>query len=94
MVKVLEDKILIRKLEPENKTPNGLILTGKIDKLSEEAEVVNVGEGRLLGNGKVVKTGISKGDKIVYDARGIIGEIVVNNEKLYLIRLSSVHCIL
>jgi chaperonin GroES len=93
-MKLLEDRVLIRKPEEDNKTAGGIIYTEKIKKEIEEAEVVEVGPGRLLASGKVVPVDVNKGDKVLYDTRSILAEVEIEGEKLYLIKVTNIHMVL
>ena len=65
-VKPLEDRILIKPIEPEGKTASGIYLPESAKEKPMQGKVVAIGPGRLLDNGERVKPGVSKGDTVVY----------------------------
>ena len=65
-VKPLEDRILIKPIEPEGKTASGIYLPESAKEKPMQGKVVATGPGRLLDNGERVKPGVKKGDTVVY----------------------------
>ncbi len=66
MLKPLGDKIIARVLSESNTTKGGIILPDTAKEKPLEAEVVAVGPGKLLDNGKLTPMEVKKGDIIVY----------------------------
>lgn len=64
-IRPLADRVVIKKLEAEEKTKGGIILTGSAKEQPQEAEVVEVGPGGVV-DGKEVKMEVKKGDKVLY----------------------------
>lgn len=65
-VKPLEDRILIKPIEPENKTASGIYLPESAKERPMQGKVVAVGPGKLLDNGERVAPSVKKGDTVVY----------------------------
>lgn len=65
-VKPLEDRVLVKPIEKENKTESGLYLPESSKERPIQGEVVAVGPGRLLDNGGRAKLSVKKGDRVVY----------------------------
>ena len=65
-VKPLEDRILIKPLEPETKTKSGIFLPESAKEKPMQGTVVATGPGKLLDNGERVKPAVKKGDIVVY----------------------------
>ncbi len=65
-VKPLEDRILIKPIEPENKTASGIYLPESAKERPMQGKVVAVGPGKLLDNGERVPPSVKKGDTVVY----------------------------
>lgn len=61
----LGDKVVIKQLEAEEKTKAGLILTTQAKEKPQEAVVVAVGPGGLVGDVEV-KMVLKEGDRVVY----------------------------
>ncbi|MBI2931839.1 MAG: co-chaperone GroES [Planctomycetes bacterium] len=62
----LEDHVVVKPLEAEAKTAGGIILPDTAREKSTKGEVVAVGKGKLLPNGKRVEPQIKAGDKVIY----------------------------
>ena len=62
----LEDRLVVKPLEKEEKTPGGIVLPDTAKEKPQKGEVIAVGEGRLLDNGKRVPISVKKGDHIFY----------------------------
>ena len=65
-VKPLEDRILIKPLEPETKTASGIYLPESAKEKPMQGKVVAVGPGKLLDNGERITPSVRKGDTVVY----------------------------
>ncbi|MEZ4270118.1 MAG: co-chaperone GroES [Myxococcota bacterium] len=62
----LADRILIKRVEKEEKTSGGIIIPDTAKEKPQEGEVVAVGNGKRLDNGEVVKVDLSAGDHILF----------------------------
>jgi chaperonin GroES len=65
-VRPLEDRILIKPLDPETKTASGIYLPETAKERPMQGKVVAVGPGKLLDNGQRTKPGVKKGDTVVF----------------------------
>jgi chaperonin GroES len=65
-VRPLEDRILIKPLDPETKTASGIYLPETAKERPMQGKVVAVGPGKLLDNGHRTKPGVKKGDTVVF----------------------------
>ncbi len=85
MVKVrpIGDKILVERVESEEKTKGGIILPDTAKEKPKEGKVVAVGEGRLLENGEKVPFQVKVNDRIVFSSYA--GTEIKIDEKEYLI---------
>jgi len=81
-VKPLGDRVLIKKLEAEEKTAGGIILAATAKEAPQMAEVIEVGPGEVV-DGKNVPMQVKKGDKVFF-AKYSGTEIKVDGEE-YLI---------
>lgn len=64
-VRPLADRVVIKKLEAEEKTKSGIVLTGTAKEKPQEAEVVAVGPGTVV-DGKEIKMEVKVGDKVLF----------------------------
>ena len=63
-IKPLADRVVIKMLEPEEKTQGGIILAGTAKEKPQIAEVVAVGDGKFE-DGKLVPMIVKVGDKVL-----------------------------
>lgn len=64
-IKPLGDRVVIKRLEAEEKTKSGIVLTGSAKEKPQEAEVVAVGPGGYV-DGKEVRMEVKVGDKVLF----------------------------
>jgi chaperonin GroES len=66
-IRPLYDRIVVKRLtESEEKTSGGLIIPDSAKEKPQEGEVVAVGKGKRLEDGKVVPLDVQVGDKILF----------------------------
>jgi len=66
VVKPLEDRILIKPLDPEKKTASGIYLPESAKEKPMQGTVVAIGPGKMLDNGERVKPSVERGDTVVF----------------------------
>ena len=64
-VKPLSDRVLVKRMEPEQKLKGGLIIPDTAKEKPLEGKVVAVGAGRLDDNGKRIAPEVKAGDRIL-----------------------------
>ena len=62
----LQDRIVIKPLTAETKTSSGIIIPDSAQEKPVEGEVIAVGNGRTLKDGKLIKPELKAGDKVLY----------------------------
>tara|TARA_Y100000590_G_scaffold131004_1_gene149629 strand:- start:1664 stop:1975 length:312 start_codon:yes stop_codon:yes gene_type:complete len=62
----LHDRVLVRRVESDEKTPGGIIIPDTAQEKPMEGEVVEVGSGARDESGKLVPLDVKKGDKILF----------------------------
>ena len=65
-LKPLGDRIVVRALEPQEKTKSGLVLPDTAKEKPQEGKVIAVGTGRLLDDGSVKPLELKNGDRVLY----------------------------
>jgi chaperonin GroES len=65
-VKPLQDRILVKRLEEEEKTKGGIIIPDAAKEKPQEGKVIAVGDGKVLENGTKLKLSVKAGDKILF----------------------------
>ncbi|WP_129600209.1 co-chaperone GroES [Anaerophilus nitritogenes] len=64
-IKPLGDRVVIKKLEAEEKTKSGIVLPTQAKEQPQMAEIVAVGPGGMV-DGKEVKMEVKVGDKVIF----------------------------
>ena len=62
----LHDRVVVRRLNSEEKTKGGIIIPDSAKEKPQEGEVVAVGKGKRLEDGTVVPLDVKVGDKILF----------------------------
>ena len=65
-VRPLQDRLLVRRVEEQEKTRGGIIIPDSAKERPLEGEVIAVGNGKRLEDGKVVPLDVKKGDRILF----------------------------
>ena len=61
----LHDRVLLKRLEEQEKRKGGIIIPDTAKEKPQEAEVIEVGKGRVTEDGKVIPFDVKKGDKVL-----------------------------
>ena len=64
-VKPLHDRVLVKRMEPEQKVKSGIIIPDTAKEKPLEGKVIAVGAGRLDDNGKRVALDVKAGDRVL-----------------------------
>jgi chaperonin GroES len=81
----LEDRIVVRPSEAEEKTASGLVIPDTAKETPQQGEVLAVGPGRRAENtGELVPLDIKAGDTVVYSKYGGT-EITIDGEDLLIL---------
>ncbi len=64
-IKPLGDRVLIKRLEAEEKTKSGIVLPGSAKEQPQMAEVIAVGPGGVV-DGKEIKMEVKAGDRVIF----------------------------
>lgn len=65
-IRPLADRLVVRRSAEETKTKSGLVIPDTAKEKPLEAEVIAVGPGRTLKDGKVFPLDIKAGDKVLF----------------------------
>jgi chaperonin GroES len=60
------DRVLVKKIEDDNKTKTGLVLPDDVKERPTKGEILEVGEGKTNDEGKLLPIKFEKGDLIIY----------------------------
>jgi len=65
-VKPLYDRLVVKRLEEEEKTKGGIIIPDAAKEKPQEGRVIAVGEGKVLESGQKSPLSVKVGDKILF----------------------------
>jgi chaperonin GroES len=65
-IRPLADKVLVQRLEAQNKTAGGIVLPDSAKEKPQKGTVVSVGNGTTLDDGSVRPLQVKKGDAILF----------------------------
>ncbi len=85
MLKPLGDRIIVKPISEEEKSPGGIVLPETAKEKPQEGEVIAVGPGKLLDNGQVVPLEVKVGDRVIYSKYGGT-EIKIDGEEYVILR--------
>jgi chaperonin GroES len=66
MLKPLGDRVIIERIEEEEKTASGIIVPESAKEKPQQGRVVAVGKGRVADNGSVIQLDVKEDDKVVF----------------------------
>jgi chaperonin GroES len=70
MLTPLQDRVLVKRIEADEKTAGGIIIPDTAKEKPQEGEVVAVGPGKRLDSGSVQEMGVKAGDRILFSKYG------------------------
>ncbi|MFT3802610.1 MAG: co-chaperone GroES [Burkholderiaceae bacterium] len=81
----LHDRVIIKRLDNERKTSSGIVIPDSAAEKPDQGEVLAVGNGKILEDGKVRALAVKVGDKVLFGKYS--GQAVkVDGEELLVMR--------
>jgi len=65
-IRPLGDRLLVKRIEEEDKSKGGIIIPDSAKEKPQEGKVVAVGKGKMLDDGKMVPLEVKAGDRILF----------------------------
>ena len=88
-IRPLHDRVVIKRLEAEEKTASGIVLPGNAAEKPDMGEVIAVGNGKILENGERRPLELKVGNKVIFGKYS--GQTVkVDGEELLVMREEDV----
>ncbi|MBI4206064.1 MAG: co-chaperone GroES [Betaproteobacteria bacterium] len=88
-IRPLHDRIIVKRLEEERKTASGIVIPDTAAEKPDQGEVIAIGKGKVLEDGKVRPVDLRVGDKILFGKYS--GQTVkVKGEELLVMREEDV----
>ena len=85
----LHDRVLVRRVESEEKTKGGLIIPDSAKEKPAEGEVVSVGEGARKDSGELIAPVVKAGDRILF-GKWSGTEVTIDSEELLIMKESDI----
>jgi chaperonin GroES len=85
----LHDRVLVRRIEAEEKTAGGIIIPDTAKEKPQEGEVIAVGAGARNEAGETVALAVKEGDRILF-GKWSGTEVKVNGEDLLIMKESDI----
>ena len=84
-IRPLHDRVIVRRLEEERKSAGGIVIPDTAKEKPVQGEVIAVGTGKILDDGKVRALDVKAGDKILFGKYSGT-EVKIGDEELLVMR--------
>ena len=84
-IRPLHDRVLVRRLEDEKKSPGGIVIPDTAAEKPMTGEVIAVGNGKLQDSGELRPLDVKAGDKVLFGKYSGT-EVKVDGEELLVMR--------
>ncbi len=85
----LHDRVLVRRIEAEEKTAGGIIIPDSAKEKPAEGEIVSVGSGTRADDGKITQLDVKVGDKVMF-GKWSGTEVKLDGEDLLIMKESDI----
>jgi chaperonin GroES len=65
-IRPLQDRVIVRRVEEEEKTKGGIIIPDSAKEKPIEGEVIAVGKGKTADDGKLIPLDVKAGDRVLF----------------------------
>ena len=90
---ILHDRLVIKRLDNERKTASGIVIPDNAAEKPDQGEVLAVGNGKILEDGKVRALDVKVGDKVLFGKYS--GQTVkVDGDELLVLREDDVMAVI
>ena len=87
--KPLHDRVLVRRVQSDEKTKGGLIIPDTAKEKPAEGEIVAVGEGARKDSGELIAPSVKKGDRILF-GKWSGTEVTVDGTEMLIMKESDI----
>jgi len=84
-VRPLHDRVIVRRLDEEQKSAGGIIIPDSAKEKPLQGEVIAAGNGKILENGDVRPLDVKAGDRVIF-SKYAGTEIKLDNEEVLMMR--------
>lgn len=92
-IRPLRDRLIVKRLEEEQKTKGGIIIPDTAKEKPQEGEVVAIGSGRIDESGKTIPVDVKVGDHVLFGKYSGT-EIKIADEEYLILQESDVQAVL
>lgn len=92
-IRPLHDRVLVRRVERDNKSTGGIVIPDTASEKPTEGEVIATGSGRILDSGEVRVLDVKAGDRILF-ATYSGTEVKLNGEEYLVMREDDVMAVI
>ena len=85
----LHDRVLVRRIESDEKTAGGLIIPDSAKEKPQEGEVIACGEGARKDSGELIPMAVKSGDRILF-GKWSGTEVKIDGEDLLIMKESDI----
>jgi chaperonin GroES len=85
----LHDRVLVRRIESDEKTAGGLIIPDNAKEKPAEGEIVSCGEGARKDSGELIPLAVKAGDKVLF-GKWSGTEVKIDGEDLLIMKESDI----
>jgi len=90
-IRPLHDRVVIKRVEAEEKTASGILLAGSAAEKPDMGEVIAVGAGKVLDNGSVQALTVKVGDKVLLGKYA--QSVKIDGEELVVVREEEIFAV-
>ena len=85
----LHDRVMLRRIEAEEKTPGGIIIPDTAKEKPVEAEVMAVGPGARDESGRIVPLDVKVGDRVLF-GKWTGTDVIIDGEERLIVKESEI----
>ena len=87
--KPLHDRVLVRRVQSDEKTKGGLIIPDSAKDKPAEGEIIAVGEGARKDSGELIAPSVKAGDRVLF-GKWSGTEVTIDGEELLIMKESDI----
>lgn len=88
-LKPLHDRVLIRPLEEDDRSPGGIVIPDKAKEKPQRGEVLACGPGEAVDGGRIRALSVKAGDRVLY-GKYAGSEVTIDGEELVVLKESDI----
>ena len=88
-IKPLDDRVLVKQSDAEEKTAGGIVLPDSAQEKPQRGKIVAAGQGKMLDSGNRATMSVKKGDEVFY-GKYAGSEVEIDKETFVILRESEI----